>query len=211
MYTAGSPTQPKSGRSSVVLRTTIPRIRIFGFVVREGCVALQHYSLLCQPFVQSGSIINPELVQPVHFDSGHLDTGAQGSNFISCKLHNQLPPATSALSKSVDRVVRLGDLSSLSVLLEIPLTVSFQDTHGYSHAHNVWYSVLDVLSHDIIVGLIDLIGPYYDLFEDSTTSSRHIATANQLGGHLATVTSQIQSTSETTHTPTIMRHAMFLD
>ena len=98
-----------------------------------------------------------------------------------------MPPATTALIKSVDRVVRLGDSSSLSVLLEIPLTVSFQDTHGYSHAHNVWYSVLDVLSHDIIIGLIDLIGPYYDLFEDSITSSQHIATANQLGGHLATV------------------------
>ena len=170
-----------------------------------------HHSLLCQPFIKSGSIIIPELVQPIHFVSGLLDTGAQGSNFISRKLYNQLPPATTALSKSVDRVVRLGDSSSLPVILELPLTVSFQDTHGYSHAHNVWYSVLDVLSHDIIIGLIDLIGPYYDLFEDSITSSRHIATVHQLGGHLATATSQVQDTSEITHTPNIMRNAMFLD
>ena len=100
-----------------------------------------HYSLLCQPFIKSGSIIIPELVQPIHFVFGLLDTGAQGSNFIFRKLCNNLPPATTALSKSVDRVVRLGDSCSLSVLHEIPLTVSFQDTHGYSHAHNVWYSV----------------------------------------------------------------------
>ena len=64
-----------------------------------------HYSLLCQPFVKSGSIIIPELVQPIHFVSGLLDTGAQGSKFISRKLYSQLPPATTALNKSVDRVV----------------------------------------------------------------------------------------------------------
>ena len=111
------------------------------------------------------------IAQPIHFVSGLLDTGAQGSNFTSRKLDNQLPPAATALSKFIDRVVRLNDSSPLSVLLEIqPLTVSFQDNNGYSHAHNVWYSVLDVLSHEIIIGLIDLIGPYYDLFEDSITS-----------------------------------------
>ena len=170
-----------------------------------------HYSLLCKPFVKPGSIIIPELVQPIHFVTGLLDTGAQGSNFISRKLYNQLPAATTALSKSVDRVVRLGDSSSLSVVLEVPLTVSILDSHGYSHAHSVWYSVLDVLSHDIIIGLIDLIGPYFDLFEDSITSARHIATANQLGDHLATITSQVQNTSKTNHTPTIMRNATFLD
>ena len=66
----------------------------------------------------------------------------------------------------------------------------------------------DVLLHDIIIGLIHLIGPYYDLFEDFITSSRQIATANQLGGHLATVTSQVQSTSETTHTPVWFKAAV---
>ena len=111
----------------------------------------------------------------------------------------------------MDRVVRLGDSSSLSVVLEIPLRVSFLDSNGYDHVHTVWYSVLDVLSHDIIIGLIDLIGPYYNLFEDSITSSRHIATANQLGDHLATITSPVLNTSQTTHTPPIVRNAMFLD
>ena len=153
-------------------------------------------------------LLGVEVQTIAHFVFGLLDTGAQGSNFISRKLYNNLPPATTALSKSVDRVVRLGDSCSLFVLHEIPLTVSFQDTHGYSHAHNVWYSVFDVLPHDIIIGLIHLIGPYYDLFEDFITSSRQIATANQLGGHLATVTSQVQSTSETTHTPVWFKAAV---
>ena len=35
---------------------------------------------------------------------------------------------------------------------------------GTSHVHPLLYSVLDDLSHDLIIGLIDLIGPYYDLF-----------------------------------------------
>ena len=131
-----------------------------------------HSSLLCQPFVKPGSIILPDLVQPIHFTSGLLDTGAQGSNFISRKLYNQLPPTATALSKPVDRVIRLGDSSSLLVGLEIPLTVSFLDSNGHDHVHTVWNSVLDVQSHDIIIGLIDLIGPYYNLSDDSITSSR---------------------------------------
>ena len=68
-----------------------------------------HYSLLCKPFVKPGSIIIPELVQPIHF-------------------------ATTALSKFVDRVVRLGDSSSLSVVLEVPLTASIFDSTVYGTA-----------------------------------------------------------------------------
>ena len=79
-----------------------------------------------------------------------------------------------------------------------------RSNRGLAHnTHNVWCSVLDVLSHEIIIGLID--------FEDPIKSSRHIQTAYQLGCHPSTVPSQIQDTSETTHTPTIMRNAMFLD
>ena len=83
--------------------------------------------------------------------------------------------------------------------------------NGYDHVHTVWYIVLDVLSHDIIIGLIDLIGPYYNLFEDSITSSRHIATANQLGDHLDTIIPKALTTSMTTHTPPIVRNALSLD
>ena len=39
-----------------------------------------HCSSLCQPFVKCGSFVIPELVQPIHFVSGLLDTGAQGNN-----------------------------------------------------------------------------------------------------------------------------------
>jgi hypothetical protein len=33
-------------------------------------------------------------------------------------------------------------------------------------------SVLDDLSHDLIIGLVNLIGPYYDLFADAVLASR---------------------------------------
>ena len=77
-----------------------------------------HYS------VNHSSSLDQSLFQNLFIVYGLFDTGAQGSNFVSRKLYNQLPPATTALSKLVDRVVRLGDSSSFSVLLEIPLTVS---------------------------------------------------------------------------------------
>ena len=40
------------------------------------------------------------------------------------------------------------------------------------------YSVLDILSHDIIIGLIDLIGPFYDLFADSVLTARQLSITN---------------------------------
>ena len=105
--------------------------------------------------------------------------------------------------------MRLGDSSSLSVNLEIQLTVSINDSNGFNHAHNTWYSVLEVLSHDIIIGLVDLIGPYYDLFEDSITSSRTIATSNHLGHHLSAMTDEIVALS-TNSIPTLVRTASSL-
>ena len=106
-----------------------------------------------------------------------------------------LPPTVIALSRSINHVVRLGDSSSLSVNLEIPLTASIIDSKGYNHKHNLWYSVLNVLSHDIIIGLVDLIGPYYDLFEDSICTSRHFATSNHLDHNLPNITTDILALS----------------
>ena len=38
----------------------------------------------------------------------------------------------------------------------------FRSSTGQTHEHSLWCSVLDVLSHDLIIDLVDLIGPYYD-------------------------------------------------
>ena len=106
-----------------------------------------------------------------------------------------LPPTVTVLSRSINRYVRLGDSSSLSVDLEIPLTDSIIDSKGYNHQHNLWYSVLDVLSHNIHIGLVDLIGPYYNLFKDSVCTSRQIATSNHLGRNVANITTDILALS----------------
>jgi hypothetical protein len=65
-----------------------------------------------------------------------------------------------------------GDARHIAVQLEVPLTVSILDSTGHLHTHTLWYTVLDDLSHDIIIGLMDLIGPFYTLFETSVALSR---------------------------------------
>jgi hypothetical protein len=145
---------------------------------------------LCQPFIRAGIIITD--TDPILFDRGLLDTGAQGSNFISREIYNRLPSTITDLSRSIDRIVRLGDARSLSIELEVPLTVGILDSSSNNHQHCLWYSVLDVLSHDIIIGLVDLIGPFYDLFADSVTESRELSLTNDLETHLKELTMEIQ-------------------
>ena len=141
---------------------------------------------LCQPFIRSGTIITDTELLP--FSRGLLDTGAQGSNFISRQLYNSLPPSVTNLSRPIDRIVRLGDARFLSIQLEVPLTVDILDSTNNNHQHLLWYSVLDVLSHDIIIGLVDLIGPFYDLFADSVLTSRQLLITNDLGTNLSEAT-----------------------
>ena len=145
---------------------------------------------LCQPFVRSGHIV--ELgIKPMMFHRGLLDTGAQGSNFISRQMYSQLPKNITAKSRPTERVVRLGDARSLSVTLEVPLTINIVDSTGQSHQHELMYSVLDNLSHDIIIGLVDLIGPFYDLFFDAVQSSRTLSMTRELCSTLAALTDEV--------------------
>jgi hypothetical protein len=146
---------------------------------------------LCQPFIRSGIIITD--TDPILFDRGLLDTGAQGSNFVSREVYDRLPSAITDLSRSIHRIVRLGDARSLSIELEVPLTVGILDSAKNNHQHCLWYSVLDVLSHDIIIGLVDLIGPFYDLFADSVTKSRELSITKDLRSHLKDLTVEIQA------------------
>ena len=142
----------------------------------------------------------PDLSPSISFSTGLLDTGAQGSNFISRDLYHRLPLSVTTLSRPTDRIVRLGDSRSLSINLELTLTVAINDSAGNTHEHSLWYSVLDVLSHDLIIGLVDLIGPYYELFADSVLSSRHLAVATTLCTHLSSLTSTIATLSTTNNT-----------
>ena len=147
---------------------------------------------LCQPFVRFGNILTPTSTDPVYFDRGLLDTGAQGSNFISNALYTRLPTIHRQTTRAIDRVVRLGDTRHLSVQLEVLLLTSIHDSKGIPHSHQLWYSVLDSLSHDLIIGLVDLIGPYYDLFEDAVLTSRNLSATRDLGAHLTSLTEDVQ-------------------
>ena len=144
---------------------------------------------LCQPFIRAGTIVTDN--EPINFTRGLLDTGAQGSNFISRQLFDSLPETVTNLSRPIDRIVRLGDARFLSIQLEVPLTISVFDSTDNNHQHLLWYSVLDDLSHDIIIGLIDLIGPFYDLFADSIVTARQLLITNDLGTNLTKATKTI--------------------
>ena len=160
---------------------------------------------LCQPFVRSGFIVLPDNQPPVPFPTGLLDTGAQGSNFVSRQLLQRLPASITKLSRHTNRVVHLGDSRSLSINLELILTVAIADSTGQTHEHSLWCSVLDVLSHDLIIDLVDLIGPYYDLSADSILSSRHLAVATDLSNHLSSLTATVATLATTNND--ILRNA----
>lgn len=164
---------------------------------------------LCKPFVRSGHILTLSSKNPFPFKRGLLDTGAQGSNFISNALYMSLPCIHRATTRAIDRVVRLGDTRHLSVQLEVLLLTSIYDSKGVPHSHQLWYSVLDTLSHDLIIGLVDLIGPYYDLFEDAVLTSRHLSATQQLGSHLTSLTNRVQKVTE--HTEDLQCHQHTID
>ena len=146
---------------------------------------------LCHPFVRPGSIHCSDKSVIIKFEKGLLDTGAQGSNFISQELFARLPAIITNTARTIDRVVRLGDARHIAIQLEVPLDISIVDSTGQIHLHRLWYSVLQGLSHDIIIGLIDLIGPFYPLFEASVASSRHISLTSDLGSHLSDLTATV--------------------
>ena len=164
---------------------------------------------LCQPFVRFGHILTPAFADPVTFKRGLLDTGAQGSNFISNTLYMSLPNTHRETTRAIDRVVRLGDARHLSVQLEVLLQTSIYDSKGVPHSHQLWYSVLDNLSHDLIIGLVDLIGPYYDLFEDAVLTSRNLSATKELGSHLTSLTDEVQSVAS--HTTNSQHHQNTVD
>ena len=95
-----------------------------------------------------------------------------------------LPNTHRETTRAIDRVVRLGDARHLSVQLEVLLQTTIYDSKGVPHSHQLWYSVLDNLSHDLIIGLVDLIGTYYDLFEDAVLTSRNLSATKELGSIL---------------------------
>ena len=159
---------------------------------------------LCQPFARFGHILTPAFADPVTFKRGLLDNGAQGSNFISNTLYMSLPNTHRETTRAIDRFVGLGDARHPSVQLEVLLQTTIYGSKGVPHSHQLWYSVLDNLSHDLIIGLVDLIGPYYDLFEDAVLTSRNLSATKELGSHPTSLTHKVQSVAS--HTTNSQHH-----
>ena len=88
---------------------------------------------LCHPFVRPGSIHCIESSVVITFEKGLLDTGAQGSNFISHELFSRLPTNITKTARLIDKVVRLGDARNIAIQLELPLHVSIIDSTGHTH------------------------------------------------------------------------------
>ena len=103
-----------------------------------------------------------------------------------------MPPSHKTASRPTDRIVRLGDARHIAVQSEIQLQISLTDSSGNIHTHTLWYSVLNNLSHDLIIGLIDLVGPYYDIFADAVASSRHSA-IGEIGANISALTDTIRN------------------
>ena len=66
---------------------------------------------LCQPFVHPGLNDN-DCCSPFCLSSILQDSGAQGSNFVSRQIFDQLPLSIRNLSRLTNRVVRSGDSRS---------------------------------------------------------------------------------------------------
>ena len=145
---------------------------------------------LYRPFVRP-VLIDNDCGSPLCLSSTLQNSGAQDSNFVARQIYDQLPHSIRNLSRPTNRVVRLGDSRSLPVNLEVPLTLTIPDSLGHIHAHSLYYSVLDVLSHDATIGLLDLIGPYYDLFEDSIVSSWKLGASNYLITHIDDISTAV--------------------
>ena len=74
---------------------------------------------LCQPFLRNGRILTASSTEPILFDRFLLDTGAQGSNFISAQTYSLIPVSHLQSTRHIDKIVRLGDARHLSVQLEV--------------------------------------------------------------------------------------------
>ena len=150
---------------------------------------------LCRPFIKTGTIITSKGTLPIQFNRFLLDTGAQGSNFISEEAYLLLPKSHLQGIRDINKVVRLGDARHLSVQVEVRLHTSILDSQKVPHTHTLWYSVLPTLSHDIIIGLVDLIGPYYEIFEDALHQSRTVSINHDLGYHIPVLTDEVKQLS----------------
>ena len=113
-------------------------------------------------------------VVPYPLRSILLDTGALGANFINQSVVNELSHCLLVTPIVSGRSVRLGNQSVVTVNTETVIPLTVHDHTGAPHTHKITCVILPNLSHDVIIGLFDLFGSFYDLFATSIRSARSL-------------------------------------
>jgi hypothetical protein len=131
---------------------------------------------ICRGFICSGSVLDKRGRFLTSVESILLDTGAQGCNFVGRRVLNDSHGILVERELEVSRIVRLGDKTLVSVTHEVDFLLSATDMKGVTHTHPITCSILENLSHGIVIGLIDLLGIFYPLFESAVTSVRSLLT-----------------------------------
>ena len=141
-------------------------------------------ALSCDPnelrsrFVLSGTMLSSGGLSH-SISSILLDTGALGANFVSQSFVDSLSNCLVVTPISSNRTVRLGNKSVVNVSHETVIRLTVTDALGSQHTSSITCVVLPNLSHDVIIGLFDLFGPFYKLFAASIRSARSIITSCQ--------------------------------
>ena len=126
-------------------------------------------------FVLTGTLIPPHSHKPMGpylLRSILLDTGALGANFINEHVVNELSQCLTVTPITSGRSVRLGNQSVVTVNTETDIQLSVTDYNGIAHTHHITCVVLPHLSRDVIIGLFDLFGSFYNLFSSAISSAR---------------------------------------
>ena len=130
---------------------------------------------VCGSFILDGYITVLDNVK-YPLQSVLQDTGALGSSFISDRVINDLKDMVQIRPLVTGRRVRLGNKVLVDIHKEAVVTLSVIDAQGVTHTHAITCAVLPDLSHDVIIGLFDLMGPFYSAFVASIQSARTLVT-----------------------------------
>ena len=141
------------------------------FEILCGAVSVSKTEI-CRTFICSGEIIDNDGVRIVSVDSILQDTGAQGSNFVSSDIVNKCGDRVIVTELESPRLVRLGNKSIVTIKHEAVLNLSVFGSVGRTYTNTVKCAVLENCSHGVIIGLIDLLGVFYYLFESSIRHGR---------------------------------------
>jgi hypothetical protein len=168
------------------------------FMNEGGCVdtlldllsnaTMELRSEICKIFVCSGTILDQNGGIITSVDTVLLDTGAQGSNFVSRKLINSCHNSITVRKLPANKLVKLGNKSVVKCTHEAIFILSVVDKAGKAHSYSIVCSILESLSFDVVIGLIDLLGKFYQLFASAVSFGRsRLAINSKLEGLVSAI------------------------